>query len=289
MKRIVIVLIPVLVVLLGAFWLGRYAQVTAQSNPRSFFDDFDEVLLKPDPDARWWIRNLNDNTIFEEQLCAEDSCIRAQQENGTSLVEFVLFPDQQPDDYTNAEMAEVQSGYAYGKEGVWKPEIGQPVILEARVRWVGDFHQDGSGETVGTSGIWLWNSPPEFATRTFNPSTALGFSLASDENIFGVGLTGMVMIQNFPVLVKAPPFEVDVNRWVDLRLEWATDLAGQQTASYWVNDQFIGGDTLPVPIGEALSLELWHDNQAYQISGAIFQNPPAEQAFQVDYLRVYHK
>lgn len=289
MKRIVIFLTPVLVVLLGVLWLVRDDRVAAQSNPRSVFDDFDEVLLKPDPDARWWVRNLNDDMILEEQLCAEDSCIRVQEENGTSFVEFVLFPDEQPGGYTNAEMAEVQSGYAYGMEGVWKPEIGQPVVLEARVRWVGDFHPDGSGESVGTSGVWLWNSPPEFATKTFNPSTALGFSLASDENIFGVGLTGMVMIQNFPVLVKAPPFEVDVNGWTELRLEWATDLTGQQTANYWINDQFIGGGTLPVSISEALSLEMWHDNQAFQISGAIFQNPPEEQAFQVDYLRVYQK
>jgi hypothetical protein len=287
MKRIVIFLTPILVVLLGVLWLVRDARVAAQSNPRSVFDDFDEVLLKPDPDARWWIRNLNDDTILEEQLCAEDSCIQVQEEDGTSFVEFVLFPDEEPGDYTNAELAELQSGYAYGAKGVWQPQIGQP-LSSKRVRWVVNFYRTEAAMRWNQRNLAV-NSPPEYATTKFNPQIALGFTWANDENVFGVGLTGMVMIQNFPVLVKAPPFEINMNRWVDLRLEWVTDLAGQQMASFWINDQFIGGGIIPVPISQALSLEMWHDNQAYQISGAIFQNPSREQAFQVDYLRVYQK
>ncbi len=289
MKRKLTILTLVLAFSLGIFSWAQKASVFAQTRSRSFFDDFDEVLLKPDPKANWWIRNHADNSIMEEQLCGDDSCIQVQQEDGTSFAEFVLFPDQQPGDYTNAEMAELQSGYAYGEEGNWLPNVGQPVILEARVRWRGDFRQDGSGRAVGTSGIWLWNSPLEYATMTFHSPIALGFSWVSDGSSMAQGLNGVVMVQNIPVVVKKPAFDINMGEWVTVKIEWAKDASGQQRVDFWINDQSIGGDTLPIPIDEALSLEVWHDNQAYKLMSIDFEDPVEEQAFQVDYLRVYQK
>ena len=262
---------------------------SAQARSRSFFDDFDQILLKPDPEAHWWIRNHADNMIAEEQLCGNDSCIQAQQTDAVSFAEFTLFPDAEPGDYTNAEIAELQSGYAYGQAGNWLPEVGQPIILEARVSWRGDFHQDGSGRAVGTSGVWLWNSPPDYANMTFHSLFALGFSWASDDCTVGQGLAGVIMVQNIPVVIEKPSFEVDMQDWVDLRIEWQKDSGGQQRVEFWINGRFVGADIVPMPIDQALSLEIWHDNQAYKLMSIDFQNPVETQSFLVDYLRIYQE
>ncbi len=51
----------------------------------------------------------------------------------------------------------------------------------------------------------------------------------------------------------------------------------------------LAATALPIPIDEALSLEVWHDNQAYKLMSIDFEDPVEEQAFQVDYLRIYQK
>ncbi len=119
----------------------------------------------------------------------------------------------------------------------WKRASGGGVI----------FIRTGAGDAVGTSGIWLWNSPLEYATMTFHSPIALGFSWVSDGSSMAQGLNGVVMVQNIPVVVKKPAFDVNMEEWVTVKIEWAKDADGQQRVDFWINDQSIGGDSSADP------------------------------------------
>lgn len=285
-KRIVqlctILFAPLLILSL----LAKPSFATAVVTPTSVYDDFEEILLKPDTDAYWWILNWGDDQRVEGS-CGDASCIlEGADGSGIDFADLVLYPDTTPGYYTNAEIAELPSGYAYGQEAKWKPTLCKDVVLEARVRWVGDFHQNGSGDAIGTSGIWLWNSPPDLPNNTFQPTKAMGFSWNTDAAAFAKGLAGTVVRQTIPVGIRKPLFNVNMNEWVDLKMVWDQNLVTQDV-SFWINDRYIGTEILQIPFTEALSVEIWHDNQAYGLFGVTYESPPEAQNFQVDYIDVY--
>ncbi len=267
-------------------FLVSSVNATAVAGEDSVYDDFEEILLKPDPDAYWWVLNWGDDQRFED-YCSDAGCVLEGQDQGVDYADFVLYPDETPGYYTNVEMAELPTGYGYGEEGLWEPTFGHPVILEARVRWQGGYTQDGSG-AIGTTGIWLWNSPADLPNNTFHPTVSMGFSLNDDDTVFAKGLAAGVFRQTLPVGIRKPLFNVDVNDWVDLKMKWQRNLLGTQTVHFWINDCYIGSEWLQIPIAQALSLELWNDNQVYKLLGTEYLSPEVEQHFQIDYINIYN-
>lgn len=251
----------------------------------SVYDNFSTLSLKPDADAYWWVLNWGDDLV-NEGYYGDASSVTQVTEGSTSYIDLKLTPDATPGYYTNAEVAELHTGYAYGEEAKWLPEYGSPVVVEARVRWVGDFNQDGSGDAVGTSGIWLWNSPADLTNGVFNPLTSMGFSWNNDDALYAKGLAGTVVRSSIPVSIKKPSFSVNMDGWVDLKMVWSEHWLGYQTVCFYVNGKYVGTDVLLIPITNPLSVEIWSDNQTYKLTGTTYENPTEDQSFQVDYVRV---
>lgn len=262
------------------------------AEPRTAVDDnFTELVVHPVEGAYWWTRNLGDNAIFEDLLCAEDSCLSLQTDGPVTFADFALFPDAEPGDYTNVELAEYPTGYAYGEDGLWLPEMGHPVTLETRLRFVGDFDQAGSGSAVGTAGIGLWNSPvvypcAEYPTGQFNPQTLLGFSWAANGNSIASGLAAAVVYKSLPLGTLKPAFTVDMTEWMTVKMVWRAHISGGQSVSFWLDQRYLGTVDLSAALAQPLTLVIWHDNQSFTFFATTYQNPLEPQRFQVDYVRI---
>lgn len=270
--------------------LAKPSFATAVVTPSSVYDDFEEILLKPEADAYWWIINwFGDNTLPDgrvEDYCSNYSCVLADAQGNNDFANLALYPNIVEGYYVNAEISEERTGYAYGDPAGWMPTWRHPVIVEARVKWDGDFNQDGSGDAIGTNGVWLWNSPPDLASGEFKPMVSMGFSWNNDDSAIAKGLAATVMRLGLPVGIRKPLFNVDMDDWVTLKMKWERDLLGTQTVHFWINGCWIGSELLQIPITEPLSFTIWHDNQTYGLLNTTFESPSVEQNFLVDYVDI---
>jgi len=226
----------------------------------------------------------------EGTLCGIDACTSYKKQNGDKFLRIAINPSQNPGFYLNTDVSEEDLGNPSTTTGRFTPSVGNPVVMEARVRWSAGYAQDGSG-AVGTSGIILWNAEvtPQGPTSEYDH---IGF-LWSHNTILGgylAGLTSNTTVNLNPISVNRPTFAVDLQNWVNLKLVWSEDANAQQTVKYYVSNNLIATDVLPVRL-ENLSMEMWTDNQEPQFDANFnfffaYPNPTATQYMDVDKLEV---
>ena len=256
----------VTILFISSFLVLGATQVSADR----VLDEFKKIEFKQfgdtDEDPYWWIINNGDQGQHYEG-CSDAACVLAEKGPGGNTDEkekfyarLQLLPDQTPGFYTGAEISEAQTGYAYGQPAKWYPSVGHPVTATTRVRFSGNYHQDGGGGAVGSAGFWLWNSPADFINLEFHPATALGFIWVEDEALIGDGLR-MIVLQDDDYSHNEPvTIPLDLTQWTDWKIIWSVDENEQQTLQFFIDDTLVGQTTLTTPL-PALSITLWNDNQ----------------------------
>jgi len=253
------------------------------------YEPFDELNFQPvDPDAYWWVTNSGEEggyPMLWNDLNGNGSSVSIEKQGRwNSYADLSLLTTTTEGYYTNAEISETPSGFAYN-QGKWNPEYRHPVLLRTKVRWDGDFNTDGSGDAIGSSGVWLWNSPMDYMTYEFYPIDAMGISWNNDGSALVPGLNSLVMQQDWPVHVGTPTVS-DMGNWLNFTMLWNEDANGNQSVQQWVNGQYLGKVDLAAPIDEGLAVQIWHDNQTYNYEGVLLETPVEDQSFQVDYLAI---
>lgn len=247
------------------------------------FDDFDTLPLRPDPAAYWHVLNSGDNWQ-EADYDSDSTSVTVQTEDGTSFVSLANHPDATPGNYANAELAELWTGQQALQPGNWSPTKGHPVTFEVRARWSEDYTLTG-GTAVGTSGIWLWNSP--VGTTGVAPTTSFGWIWAQPGTAFNMGGLNMSIIRG--QVVSAPVYSkpvtgIDMNEWNTFTIVWSAGPGPNETLVYSINGVEVGRH-ITKPLG-SLSVEIWNDNQVSTTTGITFHNPPSTQTMDIDYIRI---
>lgn len=229
----------------------------------------------------WYFINYEDGGRHPGVSCGTDACAARA---GNALV-LSIFPSITAGDYTGTDVSEVNLDQANPTEtGTWNPEVGDPVVLEARVKWSGNYNADGTG-AIGTSGVVLWNS----AVSPFGPYPSydqIGFEWA-DSTILGgylAGLTASAVVDLNPIYVVRPG-ATNIHDWIVVKLVWSVDALGQQSVVYYVNGVSIGTVALPVAFHN-LSTEIWNDNQQPGFFGITYPSPVATQSMKIDWVKV---
>lgn len=228
-------------------------------------DNFNHLYLKPDARAQWWIINWGPGPGYQDRVedyCGPTSCVTEIKDQVNHFAR--LSTHTAPAGYfTNAELAEIHTGFPSEGQGHWTPSVGQPVTLVTNVRWSSNYAQDGSGGAVGTNGVWLWNSP--YDLQNYDPTasvTALGFNWAPSNAAGGflAGLKVNVFDQNIPYFINRPLQTVNMQDWVEFKLVWSVDGSGTQNVKFYINSENVGDFNLPRAFSN-LSLEAWNDNE----------------------------
>ncbi len=261
--------------------------------PNYVFDNFNRVEVKQpgdlDNDPYWWVVAAGDDGPVPRN-CSDASCVTAQRQGHTRFADLTLSPDQTPGNYTLAEISELWSGFSYGTPTQWTPTPGHPVIMSVRARFSSGYNQDGTGGAVGSAGAWLWNSPFDWMSpEPFKPMDAIGFDWSQDGSILGAGLSMTVLQGTYPVYRQPVAIPVNIQNWNRYTNVWSVDGGGTQSVFFFVNGVLTGHTTLGSPLS-SLSVETWNDNQVpvgFDEGGQPiieFNNPPADQSYQMDML-----
>jgi hypothetical protein len=257
----------------------------ASFNPGvSVFDDFSNrnTLMSPHEHGYWWIdgqgvdKDGNPARVRDNQACKQQTCVKIMQDS--SVNDFVRLEGVPTTtlEYVNANLAEEVDGAdtdpAYMGQvypGDWNPSVGQPVVVEARVRFGENFNKDGTGGANGTTGIWLWNNP--FSIQAPNQNAAhdgIGFSWASADSEVAQGLIMNVVKGEFPVFFQPVTADIDINDWNTYKFIWSEDIVGNQSVSFYINGEhqadaqmYAGFTTV-----ENMAFEFWLDNLAFKPS-----------------------
>ena len=162
-------------------------------------------------------------------------CVTHEMEDGNGFMRLNVNPYFQlvQDEYHETALTEVNHGYSYGEDLRWSPTPGHPVTMIAKMRWSDAYNADGSGDFVGSSGIYLWNMPADYKTMTFHGAKAIGIDLVSDDTdvpyVVGLGVTVVDVAEpepgGFPVympgdITKIPVTGVDIHEWFEFKMIW---------------------------------------------------------------------
>jgi hypothetical protein len=264
------------------------------------YDDFTHLFTRPNPGAYWYIENMGtlaDGTEgrVREEYCALQTCVRPVNDNGDQFVRLELFPTPANSNYHNANLSEdvdgadtdpVYQGRKY--PGPWNPTFMHPVVVESRVRFGSMYHQDGSG-AHGTAGVWLWNNP--FSQQFADPIASydgIGFSWASQDSQVVNGLWTNVVKGAKPVVAGPVLVSVNINDWNVYKFVWSQDLTGNQTVTYYINNQIVGTAEMPAGVltVKDMGLEVWADNQQFTVSGLGRLQITEHQNIDIDYISI---
>lgn len=287
-------IVPALALLLAVEFAAPAEVQASDAGVQRLYDDFGRINKQPS--GPWYVINWGSEDgqpqRWEGVPCGSDSCVRARKSGDVSYADLSIHPSDHPGFFTNAELAEQNTGFAAGQPGAWKPAPGHPVELEARVRWSPNHRADGSGGAQGSSGIWFWNSPIDVASypdSQFGNLKAFGISWTAEDSATLNGLNASVVVPTefgpYPVWSAAPDRPVDLQRWNEISIRWMEDGNGQQAVRFWINGRYLGMSQLAEPF-DPLSLEIWSDNQVPTPNGVEYRNPTSEQSLQVDYIDV---
>jgi hypothetical protein len=268
-------------------------RVLGESLPRKFWDNFNHTYLQPDARAKWWIINAGyDSTTnsqgFFEDFCGPSSCFVNMSETGDQFARLQLNPNNTPGYFVNVDVAEEHTGYPSEIENTWLPTVERPVEMVSRVRWSDTYNQQGTGGARGTNGVWLWDSPYDFANYDPEaPINAFGFNYAPSDTLagFAAGLKLTVMSFGFPVVLTDVPVSIDMQEWNEFKFLWSVDASGTQSLNLLVNGVDAGTYVLPYAL-PALSTEIWQDNEfaSFNEFGGVnisYDVIPAEQNFDI--------
>ena len=275
----------------------------------SFVENFDPPLKfkQPGDQQRPGLWLINDGDFHQGSFqyykrCGDSSCINREEEEinhvTNNFLRTTMYHDETPGNYVNMEASELQTGYVFGQgyEDA-HPTPGNPVTLTARMR-CSRCNFGGSGEQIGSWGLWLWNSYPEIQPDgTFggnNPVNSIGFAWAQNGGVLPGGLNIAVFKDNIPVYFVPLAFTVspiDLTQWHTYSFTWSTDALGTETVTYFIDGNQVGFTTIPggmVPLSETI----WHDNQlvtGFDQNGkpiSVFLNPAVPQSVDVDFVSV---
>lgn len=249
------------------------------ANGMSFNEPFNNNL------ANTWYPTVFDGGVQSFTMCGISPCMDLVSDGGQDkYLRFRLSPTTTAG-YTDAELWDRPPGDPVNG-GPWTPTVGNPVVLEARIRYPG-HNFDGSGDAVGTAGVCLWNHG-----ENLNPDyDSLCFVWSQDEFADPLAVDGFTanttidLLQTYFRTFRPAPF--DVSNWFDVRMVWSVNESGVQTVDYYLNGSLFGTDTLPVAL-HGLSIVLWQDNSlvddTFQFRNAL---PVVEQYFHVDDVKVF--
>ncbi len=260
------------------------------SFPQNLHETFNDEFIEP-----WHFLNFeDDNGVFgvhPDVVCGTDACAAIVQAAPDKFLRITVNPSTTEGIYTNTDVSEVALRTPTSLEsGPWTPDVTNPVVMEARVRWSAGYNFDGSGTSVGTSGIGLWNSAvgPNGPTPEYDQ---IGFSWTKNTVLGGflAGFTAGSTVNFTPINVSRPASAININDWVNLKLVWAVDANGQQQVEYFVNGTSIGTHTLPEALHD-MSVEMWNDNQepTFTAEGFVvnYPSPSVAQSFEIDSVKV---
>jgi len=269
--------------------------------PPGLAEDFHQVTYKSPTDPMrpgMWFINYGNNQQYYDGTGAyapagESSSILRQTEGTTDFLRMQLTPDATFEGhYVDTEASELRTGYSYGSPcNDTEPTPGHPVQVTARMRCT--CAADGSGDHVGSWGLWLWNSYVDVPAGTIHPITAMGLNWVQDGGYFPPGLAATVLNQDNPLYFQPArlPLGLDLSGWHVYRFLWRTFGPFDQV-TFFVDDAPAGVATIPrsvTPMGK-LSLTIWHDNQVPMdpttFPSTEVVNPTAAQNLDVDYVRV---
>lgn len=247
------------------------------------FDDFDTLPLHS-AGGYWYILNWGDFGQVQG-YAADSSSVSAGSQGSTTYASLAQHPDATPGSYSNAEIAELLTGAQAGQPGNWAPSQGHPIVFEARVRWSSQYTTTG-GTAVGTSGLWLWNSP--VGTTGIAPTTSFGFIWAQPGTAFNMGGLNASIIRG--ERISAPVYSravsgIDMTQWNTFKVIWSKGPGPNETLYFYVNGVQVASHAVTTPLG-SLSVETWNDNQLSTTSGVFFGKPAATQSMDIDYIRI---
>lgn len=234
-----------------------------------------------------WHPTVFEGGTFSETYCSLSMsvCSNLVNEGPDKYLRFTMTPDIIPGYYTDMEYR--SSPEAEGlNNGPWTPQVGSPVVFEARLRMPGR-NFDGSGDAVGTAGVGLWNNA---AGADVNPNTDfILFAWAMDETtdfLQADGFRAFYLKNLFQYVGSFVPPAFDITNWFEVRIVWSVDETGQQSITYAVNDVEFASAILPEPM-QGLSITLWEDNSLWGDDFLEqFLIPPQSQFLDIDYVRV---
>jgi len=240
-----------------------------------------------------------DNTV----IGSGDQClINVTNEDG-HFMRFNLNPRIPEDNgYDDIALTDQADGFSYNQPHRWLPTVGHPVVFDTTMRWADVYKADGSGGFIGSSGVYLWNAPVDYAGGSFHGVRALGFDLFSNHSSAGdPGVVGFgASVDSTPepptgaytpdMLQKFRDTSVNVNEWNHLRMEWSVDESGTQSVKFSVNGKVIGQTTLAQAF-PSLEIEFWNDNYVLLPAGGGafypgFEPVPATQNVDVSFARI---
>lgn len=253
------------------------------------YDSFDELKLKSqDPDYYWWILQQGNWGLPVNDFCYYATCVTQEQDGPLSFARLKVLPHPVGSypSYTNAEIAEKNTGFAYDEPGIWYPETDHPVNVTFRVRWSENYDIRGGG-AVGTSGLWLWNSPINYDIGVVLPVNSFGChwvqtgaALYPIAGLFCGVFQDTIPIARFPM----PSGSFDMQSWNVLTFVW-TQERNFQTVTFYRDSHPVGTVILTKPM-DPLSIEIWNDNQLPTFQGIQYINPPEEQSMDLDYVSI---
>lgn len=278
---------------LGSFvsFFSLTVLIVSPASAATLYDDFNSLpAVNPDNGGNWWVLNtglLDSQYYVYNDYCGDGTCVLAKSDSGTTYASLEQYTTETPGNYYDAELAEEHTGFFYGQPTVWNPSPGEPVTMETRVRWSANHQPDGSGGAVGSSGIWLWNSPIDYVNFAVYPQDGIGFNWVNKDSSFAPGLSMGMVNDSFPVF-QLPLNTLNMQDWNTFKFVWSVDaVSGLQFVDLYVNEGYRGHHPLLSPMHD-LSVEMWSDNQMpVDMAGTIgFFQPTATQTFEVDSISV---
>jgi len=269
---------------------------TALFNSTLHYDDFAHLYLKPNPHAGWWINNFLGGSRFEDWCSpGHQSCVSRVEENEERFARLTFSPSvEASNSFVEAAVSELRTYVVSGPTGIWSPSVGHPITVEAEVRWSEGYEKDASGDAVGTSGFWLWNSPysPQ-NPNAISEESAIGFTWTGKGTAFGLleGLRAVVVYNSLPIAIDVPvlPLDLDINNWNTYKIVWSVNVLGLQTVEFYINNSLVGIHALPVAFAP-LSINIWNDNQfvQYDANGLniTYKNPVRDQSIDINSISI---
>ena len=298
------------------------AETLNKSHPNMVLDDFADFTYRtpwtfypwnPEPEPAWDEENepywwtVANNGWYESaynQPCSStgNECVTHEAEGDEGFMRMTVRPftpiDPATPEYHGAGVMELNTGFAFFKPKRWKPEPGKPVTLIAKVRWSDAYNADGTGDFVGSSGIYLWNMPIDYENLALHEVRALGIDLISDDSevpeVVGLGVTVLYNdgsgVYELDKWNKYPCYGLDIHDWVELKMTWYEDESGQQSAKFWIDGDFVTEHVFDIPF-PALAFEVWNDNYVLHDEGNGMFSPhvgefEAEQYIDLDFVKV---
>lgn len=232
-------------------------------------------------------------------------CVSHMTENDENFMRLTVKPfvPLTSGEYHESALTEVNHGYSFYETKRWQASPSHPVTMIAKMRWSNIFNADGSGDFLGSSGIYLWNMPADYPNFTFHGVKAIGIDLLSDDSemssLVGLGVTYVNLDEPAPgaPIVYTPESSqkiqytnVNIHDWVEFKMVWSKETGEDEKVKFWINENYVGEFIMVEPL-PSLAVEAWNDNYvaidngdgSFTLTVGMYT---AQQDFDVDFIKV---